>query len=183
MPPKQVRSARYLGAFVFVAVVSPHCILQAQRDGGQAPSARRLSVRGTVSDPSGSAVPGVAITLKSRSTNEVKITVTDQNGVFRFDATGAGSYFLNCAPAGFTVVSKEIRVSSTSEPVRIILVPEPVKQSVTVAATPDDYRVVAAPSRLRVDTPVLEIPHSVQVVNHAVLEDRQVTRIADAAEQ
>jgi hypothetical protein len=52
---------------------------------------------------------------------------------------------------------------------------------VTVSDWPEDYRVTEAPSVMRVDMSLIDIPQSM-AVKKAVMEDRQITRVAAAGE-
>jgi hypothetical protein len=61
----------------------------------------RASLRGTVSDPSGAVIPGATLTLTDPSTNEVRKTVADGNGVYTFNALPAAHFRLDVDKSGF----------------------------------------------------------------------------------
>ena len=69
----------------------------------QAPTAVIL---GRVTDPSGAAVPGAKITARSVGTDQVRTSVTDQDGAYRFDALSVGDYAVTAESTGFKTVTK-----------------------------------------------------------------------------
>ncbi|MGH9507998.1 MAG: carboxypeptidase-like regulatory domain-containing protein, partial [Terriglobales bacterium] len=52
------------------------------------------SVRGAVTDPSGAAIPGAAVTITNVATNTVRRSATDQDGRYTFAAVLPGTYTL-----------------------------------------------------------------------------------------
>ena len=66
------------------------------------------SIDGTVTDPSGAALPGVSVTLKSSSLQVPQLdTVTNSEGLYRFTQLPAGSYQVHFALSGFQSVSRD----------------------------------------------------------------------------
>src|SRR5690349_11807917 len=63
--------------------------------------ADRGSITGTVSDASGAAMPGVAVTLQNQATNLTYSTVADTAGVYSFLNLPIGKYTLTVTAAGF----------------------------------------------------------------------------------
>ena len=58
-------------------------------------------VSGTVTDPSGSVLPGATVLLKSRASSEAKTAVTRATGTFAFTDVAAGDYDLDVSLSGF----------------------------------------------------------------------------------
>ncbi|MBI1356151.1 MAG: TonB-dependent receptor plug domain-containing protein [Acidobacteria bacterium] len=56
---------------------------------------------GTVTDPSGAAVPGVQVTLQNANTGQVRTEETNENGFYRFSALGPGTYDVTVESPGF----------------------------------------------------------------------------------
>lgn len=56
---------------------------------------------GTVTDPTGSAVPGVTVVLKNSDTGVQRTTTTNPSGAYRFDFAEVGTYTLKASAAGF----------------------------------------------------------------------------------
>ena len=141
------------------------------------------TVFGTVTDSTGAVIEGLSIKLRPKPAGPAVTVISDTNGAFLFDYVAPGDYELSCVRGGFAAFSQQIAVSSVEpRPLRIILQPETPKYSVTVSARPEPYTGNMAASTMRVDTPLIEIPQSIQVINHVVLEERQTIRVADAAE-
>ncbi len=67
-------------------------------------------LRGTVTDPSGAAVPGAAIQLRGRGGE--RSTRTNSSGEYAFAALPAGNYQIRIAANGFTPVFKKIAVGA-----------------------------------------------------------------------
>src|SRR5258705_8512235 len=70
------------------------------------------SIDGAVSDETGAALPGVAITIKSPALQVPQLdTVTDAAGRYRFPQLPAGTYSLRFELSGFqTVVRQDLQV-------------------------------------------------------------------------
>ena len=67
---------------------------------------------GTVRDPQGSSVPGVAVSVTNTGTGLTRTSTTADNGSFRFPALPTGVYELTAEKAGFAkLLVKDIEVS------------------------------------------------------------------------
>src|ERR1700757_985175 len=53
----------------------------------------RTSIQGVVSDPSGAVVPGATLTLTNPATGEKQVRVSNQVGVYNFNALSASAQF------------------------------------------------------------------------------------------
>ena len=58
-------------------------------------------IRGTVTDPSGAAVPNASVTLTDEGTRQARVISTDQSGVYVFNAVRPATYALRIASASF----------------------------------------------------------------------------------
>jgi hypothetical protein len=68
-------------------------------------------ISGAVSDPSGSVVPGVTITLTNRATNAVRTALTNDVGLYSLPALPPGIYDLKAELPGFRMIErKDIQV-------------------------------------------------------------------------
>ncbi len=61
----------------------------------------RASLQGTVTDPQKAVVPGATVTLTDKETNRTLETVTNEAGVYVFNALAARTYTLSVELAGF----------------------------------------------------------------------------------
>src|SRR4051794_38243653 len=100
---------------------------------GQQPVSR-LSISGSISDPSSASVAGASVTLR-RAGGPVQRTATaDEAGTFRFEGVAAGDYEIEIRREGFQPTVSHIRVGSRSPaPLKILLTVADLRQAVTVA--------------------------------------------------
>jgi hypothetical protein len=69
------------------------------------------SMIGTVSDPSGSSVPGAEVTVRNRATSASFLTKTDADGLWRAPQLNPGVYDISVAAKGFsTLLRQEVEV-------------------------------------------------------------------------
>ena len=110
----------------------------------QAPTAQ---ISGTVVDPTGHILPGVAVTLESvaggpptidaPATSVVASTITSETGQFEFDALSAGTYVVIAELSGYArrVHPPVLVLEGQSIDVRLPLAPAPVSEVVNVVAS------------------------------------------------
>jgi len=72
------------------------------------------SVVGSVSDASGSLLPGISVVLAGPAADEKRSIVTNAEGAFRFEAVQPGHYTLELKADGFREFRQEIDVSASS---------------------------------------------------------------------
>jgi hypothetical protein len=104
-----------------------------------AQSAGTAGLSGTVTDPSGAAVPNVAVTLTNADTNQVRSVATASDGVYKFSLIPPGRYNVRFAATGFkTADVSSITLNVTESPVldRTLEVGQQT-DTVTVEATAD----------------------------------------------
>ncbi|HEU0120306.1 MAG TPA: carboxypeptidase regulatory-like domain-containing protein, partial [Bryobacteraceae bacterium] len=87
-------------SIVLLVMLSP-ILVQAQTS--------RATLSGTISDPAGAVVPAAAVELRSREMGVVRTTLSNEAGLYRFDAVDPGRYDLQVKADGFrSFVSKEL---------------------------------------------------------------------------
>src|SRR5258708_12088963 len=69
---------------------------------GTAMAQFRGSLRGTVTDASGAAIPGATVTLVNTDTNNTIVSTSDANGIYNFNALPPAPYRLTAEHEGFT---------------------------------------------------------------------------------
>jgi len=69
------------------------------------------SVTGTVTDPSGAAVPNANVTLKNNDTGATQTTTTNSTGAYRFALLNPGSYSLSVKAPGFQGMQQNVSVA------------------------------------------------------------------------
>src|SRR5262245_34409256 len=78
----------------------------------------RGTVSGTVTDPNRAVIPGATITLTNVATGVPRVTITNEEGLYRFDAVDLGTYKITFTVPGFaTLENTDIIVSSNQTPV------------------------------------------------------------------
>jgi hypothetical protein len=70
---------------------------------GQTPSGE---ISGTVLDSSGSVLPGVRVTLTNVATNAIRLTQSNESGVYVFPAVPPGTYALKVELEGFSTAEQ-----------------------------------------------------------------------------
>src|SRR5580698_5774820 len=74
------------------------------------------TVSGTITDPSGAAVPGVSVTIVSQGTGLKRSALTDTAGEYRFAGLPTGTYSLRMEKTGFQSQIREgIELTSAAE--------------------------------------------------------------------
>src|SRR5579864_513090 len=68
-------------------------------------------VAGTISDPSGAAVPNARVNLKNNATGQTLTTTTNSTGAYRFSLLAPGSYTVNANASGFQTTSRPVTVA------------------------------------------------------------------------
>lgn len=89
-PCKRLLVGALLGLLLTTAV--PHMMAQ---------SAGTAALAGTVTDPSGAAVPNVTVTIVNNDTGQNRTTTTGSDGSYKFSLLPPGSYKASFAAAGF----------------------------------------------------------------------------------
>ena len=74
------------------------------------------TVRGTVTDPQGAAIPGASVTLKAHASAFMKTTRTDDTGSFVFMTVPADSYTVEVMQTGFQMETQALTVGILSAP-------------------------------------------------------------------
>lgn len=71
------------------------------------------TVTGIVSDPTGAVIQGATAELRNTETNQTRVTTTNDEGLYRFDAIDLGTYDLKISVAGFkTYAAKGITIQA-----------------------------------------------------------------------
>jgi len=68
-------------------------------------------INGTVVDPSGAAVPGATVTLKSTENGTTQTTTTNETGAYRFHLLNPGSYSVSAASQGLQTHARAVAVA------------------------------------------------------------------------
>ena len=74
------------------------------------------TLRGTVKDPTGAAIPDATITLHATASAWVQATQTDMGGTFTITAIPIGDYKLQIEREGFAAINQNVQVIMGSAP-------------------------------------------------------------------
>src|SRR5262245_46767420 len=83
---------------VYITFLSASPIVRAQAT---------TSIRGMVSDPSGTPIPGARVTLDNSGTAALRVTSTDEIGGYEFPQLPPGTYRIRAETPGFKSVVRE----------------------------------------------------------------------------
>ena len=95
-------------------------------------------LEGTIVDSSGQVVPGAAVDLRDGATNQIRRTMSDDRGAFRFVALAPGTYDVGVQLEGFAPFQQQhltLAIGATSQ-LTIRLAPAAISQTMTVTAQP-----------------------------------------------
>lgn len=138
--------------FLYFLSIAPAGFAQAGSSG---------TVAGVVTDPSGGAIPGAAVTIQNPVSGYQATATTDSNGGFKLQNVPFDSYHLVVASKGFASEARNVDVQST--------VPLDVKISLQVAGATTTVTVESAGSLIET-TPVAETQVSSQLFEKLPLE-------------
>lgn len=94
------------------------------------------TIDGTVTDPSGAAIPGATAQLRNQLAGYQRSAMTDQSGAFHFLNVPPNTYQITVSAGGFTSATQEVMVrSSVPIEVKFALTLAGAQQSVTVEAS------------------------------------------------
>jgi hypothetical protein len=128
-----------------------------------AQSAGTSGLAGTITDPSGAAIPSVTVTATHISTGQVRTTITGSDGQYKFALLQPGDYKLRFAANGFKtseVGSVTLNVTETPELDRILEVGAQSEQ-ITVEAAAETLQTQSSTLGTTVDSKaVVELPLS-----------------------
>jgi len=135
-----------------------------------AQSAGTGALTGTISDPSGAAVPNVSVTLISTDTNQARTATTGNDGVYKFALLPPGTYRVRFSAAGFkTAEVSSVAVNVTETPV--------LDRALEVGAQSDQVTVEAQTDVLQSATSTLGSTVGTRTVTALPLSSRNYTQI------
>lgn len=127
---------RFPQRFLAFAFLSSLLVLAASITRGQT---SRGTLTGTVTDSSGAVIAKASVSIKQLGTNETRQTVTNESGIYRFDAVDLGTYTLTVQASGFNkqeTTGVEIEAAHTTN-IDVSLKVGAAAETVTVEASPE----------------------------------------------
>lgn len=135
-----------------------------------AQSSGTSGLAGTVTDPSGAAIPGVTVTLTSNATGQTRTSNTGADGTYKFTLLQPGDYKVRFAANGFkTAEVASITLNVTETPA--------LDRTLEVGAQSEQITVEAAAETLQTQSSTLGTVVSQQSVQGLPLASRNYTQI------
>ncbi|HEX5081022.1 MAG TPA: TonB-dependent receptor, partial [Blastocatellia bacterium] len=122
----------------------------------------RGTVTGTITDPNGSVIAGAAVILTNTGTAVSRSTVTNNQGIYRFDAVDLGDYTIKFTATGFGEVVKSNVVVSANQTATIDTQLQPGAQALSISVTAETGALLQTETPVRggnIDsTRIVELP-------------------------
>jgi hypothetical protein len=135
-----------------------------------AQSAGTAGLTGTITDPSGAAVPNVTVTLTSNDTNQVRTAMTGGDGQYKFTLLPPGAYKVRFAANGFkTAEVSAVSLNVTESPV--------LDRKLEVGAQSEQVTVEATAETLQTASSTLGTTVGTRTVTELPLASRNYTQI------
>lgn len=148
------------------------CHLLAAFNAAKGEALPSATVRGRVTDQTGGAAVGLLVILRAQSEMQrLYHGRTDAFGDFRISGLPPGRYRLFVELDGFQPVVREIELAPGATHTEDVVL-ELATQSATVVVRAD-----AAATLMRTESPILELPQSIQLIDEKVLDQQQVVRL------
>lgn len=109
----------------------------------------RGTVSGTVTDPTGAVIAGASVTLTNTATTVSRSTVTNNEGIYRFDAVDLGDYTIKFTATGFGEVVKSNVVVSANQTASIAAQLQPGGQALSVDVTAESGALLQTEAPMR----------------------------------
>ena len=127
------------------------------------------TIRGTVSDSTGAAVPAARVVLHAVATGQETVVETDQEGRYRFDAPAVGTYLVIVTRGGFSEVARTVIVEQVESDLDVPM-------SLEVGVLSAEVSVTASLS----EREVRQIPLHVETISKAAVEQANTISTGDA---
>ena len=167
MESKTPRKRLLVGALLCLLLTAAAPYLMAQ-------SAGTSALAGTITDPSGAAVPNVTVTITNNDTGQSRTTTTGADGTYKFTLLPPGSYRASFAAGGFKtaqVASIMLNVTETPQ----------LDRTLEVGAASEQITVEAAAETLQTQSSTLGTTVTSQQVTGLPLSNRNYTQLLTMA--
>ena len=127
------------------------------------------TIRGTVSDSTGAAVPAARVVLHVVATGQETVVETDQEGRYHFDAPAIGTYLVIVTRSGFSEIARTVIVEQVESDLDVPM-------SLEIGVLSAEVSVTASLS----EREVRQIPLHVETISKAAVEQANTISTGDA---
>jgi len=127
------------------------------------------TIRGSVLDSTGAAIPSARVILRVLATGQETVGETDATGQYRFDAPAAGTYLVIVTRAGFSEAARTVVVEQTEADLEVPFTLELGVLSAEVSVTAS-----------RAEREVRQIPLHVETISEAAIQQSNPLSTGDA---
>ncbi len=154
-------------SLLLISLIFSMVFLLAPRMTGQ----ENASITGTVTDPSGAAVPNVTITVTNPATSQKRTTVSNSAGIYLFPSLGIGHFTIAASAPGFQQYTKTDVVLNTAQTLR---------EDIALTVGSEGQTVTVQGNALQVQTETNELSNLIsgQQVTQLATNGRNVTALA-----
>ncbi len=131
-------------------------------------------INGTVTDPTGAAVPNASVTLNNPATNIAQSTTTNAQGNYRFAFLAAGTYRLTVSANGFQTQEHPGLIVTPGQPT-------PVNVQLAIGTSSTSVTVVETSSTLQSDNADVSTSYDSQMIRDLPNPGGDITYIAQTA--
>ena len=161
------------------AVLGVFCLLSTL----QLSSQEHGAISGTVLDATGSVVPGAKVTVTRADTGRQITANTNGSGAYAFPTLPPALYSVKVVAPGFAIFEESNVALSANQSLNVsaTLTVGSANETIQVeGAVPGVYAVADSDSATRTNTPVIDIPQSIQIIARALIVEQDTHSLADA---
>jgi iron complex outermembrane receptor protein len=141
-------------------------------------AATGFDIEGMILDSTGAAVAGAEVVLRQTGATREWRARSDLAGRFVFHSVADGQYSIRVSATGFATTEQRMTVAGQNAVITVTLSPSAVSESVSVRA--ESYPEREASIGSRTDTPLIELPQAITIVNRQLLSDQAVVTLEEA---
>ncbi|WKN33852.1 TonB-dependent receptor [Porifericola rhodea] len=130
------------------------------------------NISGSVQSPKGEPLANINIALEGTSQG----TSTSADGSFTLSRVAEGSYTLVASSVGYTTQKRNVTVKAGETTALQLQLSESATElsGIEVQGQAAQYKVDVPSTSLRIQTPLLEVPQNIQVINREMLQDQRI---------
>jgi catecholate siderophore receptor len=136
-------------------------------------------LKGKVLDSTGAAIGGARITASPAGGHAAASTASDASGTFSLRLEPGANYAIRIIANGFREVSQTLSLQPASSEYREFVLQVAGPSGVITVTEPAGYQVTAISSSTKTLTPLRDVPQSVTVVSHELIQDQLMTSMSD----